>query len=140
MSKPHKEQKDVFSVCKKNVDKFFSEVEKSSPKYTESAAKLQQDYINAWKTVINSAIALEEEYATKAGLKVDVPQATTQAIRDLTEQAVKVYEAQNKIAADTAHATKQAFDAFNESTKSLAALNRNIMGFMMSTVEQQSKT
>jgi len=140
MSKPAQEQKDIFSVCKKNVDKFFSEIEKSTPRYQQSAQKLQEDYLNAWKSLINSAISLEQEYATKAGFSVDVPEATLSAIREVTQQAIKAYETQNKVVMDTAEATKQAFNAFNENTKSFASLNRDIMGFMLSTIQQKSKT
>ena len=140
MTKPTSSPKDIFSVCKKNVDKFFSEIEKSTPTYQKSAAKLQQDYLDAWKSVINSAISLEQEYATKAGFNVDVPEATLSAIREVTQQAIKAYEAQNKVVMDTAEATKQAFNAFNENTKSFASLNRNMMGFMMSAIQQKSKT
>lgn len=139
MTKPTSESKDIFSVCKKSVAKFFTEVEKSTP-LQQMTAKLQQDYIEAWKNVINSAIALEEEYATKAGLKTDVPEDTLKIIRDITEQAFQAYKAQNKIVMDAAEATKQAFNAFNENTKSFASLNRNIMGFMMSVFEKKSKT
>ena len=140
MSNPAQESKDIFSVCKKNVDKFFSEIEKSTPRYQQSAQKLQADYLNAWKTLINSAISLEQEYVTKAGFNVDVPEATLSAIREVTQQAIKAYEAQNKVVMDTAEATKQAFNAFNENTKSFASLNRDIMGFMLSTIQQKSKT
>ena len=140
MSKPTPQPKDIFSVCKKNVDKFFTEIEKSTPRYQQSAAKLQQDYLNAWKSVINSAISLEQEYATKAGFNVDVPEATLSAIREVTQQAIKAYEAQNKVVMDASEATKQAFNVFNENTKSFASLNRNIMGFMMSAIQQKSKT
>jgi len=140
MSKPTQQTKDIFSVCQKNVDRFFSEIEKSTPKYQQSVEKLQQDYINAWKTIINSAITLEQEFSTKAGFKVDVPDATLGVIRDITQQAIKAYETQNKVVIDTAEATKQAFNAFNENTKSFASLNRNIMGFMMSSIQQYSKT
>jgi len=139
MTKPTSESKDIFSVCKKSVAKFFTEVERSTP-LQQMAAKLQQDYIEAWKNVINSAIALEEEYATKAGLKTDVPEDTLKIIRNITEQAFQAYKAQNKIVMDAAEATKQAFNTFNENTKSFASLNRNIMGFMMSVFEKKSKT
>jgi len=139
MTKPTSESKDIFSVCKKSVAKFFTEVEKSTP-LQQMAAKLQQDYIEAWKNVINSAIALEENYATKAGLKTDVPEDVLKIIRNITEQAVQAYKAQNKIVMDVNEATKQAFNAFNENTKSFASLNRNIMGFMMSVFEKKSKT
>jgi len=140
MSKPTPQSRDIFSVCKKNVDKFFGEIEKSTPTYQKSAAKLQQDYLNAWKSVINSAISLEQEYATKAGFNVDVPEATLSAIREVTQQAIKAYEDQNKVVMDAAESTKQAFNAFNENTKSFASLNRNMMGFMMSAIQQKSKT
>ena len=136
MSNPQ-ESKDIFSVCTKNVEKFFSEVEKSTPKYQESAAELQKNYIAAWKNVINSAIALEQEYATKAGLRVDVPDAALEAVRNITRQTSEALEAQNKAVANSAEATKQAFNAFNENTKSFASLNRNIMGFMMSVLEKR---
>ena len=139
MSNPQ-ESKDIFSVCKKNVDKFFSEIEESTPKYQESAAKLQKDYITAWKNVINSAIALEQEYATKAGLRVDVPEATMDAVRTITRQASEALAAQNKAVMNSAEVTRQTFHAFNENTKSFASLNRNIMGFMMSVLEQRPKT
>ncbi len=138
MSNPQ-EAKDIFSICQKNVDKFFSEVEKSSPKYQESAAELQKNYIAAWKNVINSAIALEHEYATKAGLRVDVPEAAVEAVRTITRQATEALAAQNRAVMDSAEVTKQTFNAFNENTKSFASLNRNIMGFMMSVLEQRPK-
>ena len=136
MSNPQ-ESKDIFSICTKNVEKFFSEVEKTTPKYQESAAELQKNYIAAWKNVINSAIALEQEYASKAGLRVDVPDAAMDAVRTITKQASDALEAQNKAVANSAEATRQAFNAFNENTKSFASLNRNIMGFMMSVLEKR---
>ncbi len=73
-------------------------------------------------------------------MHVDVPQATLQTVRDITEQAIKAYTSQNKILQDTTEVTKQAFNTFNQNTKSLASLNRNIMGFMMSVFEQKSNT
>jgi len=139
MSNPQ-EAKDIFSICQKNVDKFFNDIEKSTPKYQESAAKLQQDYITAWKNVINSAIALEQEYATKAGLRVNVPEAAMDAVRTITRQTSDAVAAQNKAVMNSAEVTKQAFNAFNENTKSFASLNRNIMGFIMSVLEQRPKT
>jgi len=140
MSDPKGESKNVFTVCKQNVAKFFSEVEKSTPKSHQSVAKLQQNYVEAWKNVINSAITLEQEYANKAGLNTDLPEATLKTIRDITEQAIKAYETQNKIALGTAEGTTEAFNAFNENTKSFASLNKNIMESMRSVSQQKSKT
>jgi len=140
MSGSTEKSKDLFSVCKENVAKFFSEVEKSTPRYEQSVAKLQQDYVGGWKNVINSAITLEREYANKAGLNTSVPEATLKTIRDITEQAIIAYETQNKIALGSAEGTTEAFNAFNENTKSFASLNRNIMESMRSVSQQKSKT
>ena len=140
MAKSSNEAKDIFGVSKKNVDRFFNEIEKSSPKYHQSVAKLQQDYIDAWKTVINSAISLEQEYATKAGYKTEVPDSVLQTIREITDFSLKAYEHQNKISIDTSKATKQAFELFNQNTKSFATLNKEIMGYIMSVFEQKLNT
>ena len=101
MSKPTQNTKDIFDVSKKNIERFFTEIEKSSPTYHQSVAKLQQDYIDAWKTVINSAISLEQEYATKAGYKLDVPDSVLKTIRDITDISLQAYANQNKISVDT---------------------------------------
>jgi len=134
------ETRDIFSICQNTVEKFFNEVEKTTPKYQDSAAELQKNYIAAWKNVINSAIALEQEYATKAGLRIDLPAAARDSVRSITKQVSDALAAQNKAVMNSAEVTKQAFNAFNENTKSFAALNRDIMGYMMSVVEKRPRT
>jgi hypothetical protein len=140
MSKSNQNTKDIFGVSKKNIERFFTEIEKSSPKYHQSVAKLQQDYIDAWKIVINSAISLEQEYATKAGYKLEVPDSVLKTIRDITDISLQAYANQNKINVDTSEATKQAFKTFNQNTKSFATLNKEIMGYIMSVFEQKLNT
>lgn len=135
--KKSQESKDIFWVSKKNIERFFNEIEKSSPKYQQSVAKLQQDYIDAWKTVINSTISLEEEYAIKAGYKTQVPDSVLNTIRDITDISLQAYANQNKINVNTSEATKQAFKIFNQNTKSFATLNKEIMGYIMSVFEQK---
>jgi len=131
------ETNDVFTVCKQNVAKFFSEVEKSTPLYQQSVANLQQNYHEAWKNVINSSIALEQEYATKAGLKTEMPEATLKAIHSITEQAIAAYTTQNKFASDSTESAKKAFDAFNENTNAFVTLNKNMIQLMMSAFTQK---
>ena len=140
MSSGTRESKDIFLACKQNVSKFFTEIEKSTPSYHQSVAKLQQEYVEGWQKVINSSIELEREYANKAGLNTAVPEAALKTIRDMTEEAIKAYAAQNKIAVETADPTKQAFEVFNGNTKQFASLNRNIMESMMAVVTQAQKT
>ena len=140
MDKSSHQSKDLFGISKKNIDRFFNEVEKSSPKYHQSVAKLQQDYIDAWKIVINSAISLEQEYAIKAGYKIEVPESVLKTIRDITDFSLEAYTNQNKITTNASEATKQAFKTFNQNTKSFATLNKEIMGYIMSVFEQKLNT
>ncbi len=89
MSSETPSPKDLFSVCKENVDNFFNEVEKSTPMYQKSIADLQQKYIDAWKIAIYSAIDVQKEYANKNGLNFNIPEATMRMIRDNTVAAIK---------------------------------------------------
>ncbi|MGI0057001.1 MAG: hypothetical protein ACREAK_06455 [Nitrosarchaeum sp.] len=132
------ETNDIFTVCKQNAAKFFNEIEKSTPLYQQSIANLQQNYHEAWKNVINSSIALEQEYAAKAGLKTEITEATLKAIQDITEQAIAAYTAQNKFASDSTGSAKKAFDAFNENTKAFVTLNKNMIQLMMSAFTPKS--
>jgi len=131
--------KDIYSIWTQSVAKFFEEAEKSTSQYRQSVATLQQEYLEAWKSVINSAIALEKEYATKAGLSADVPEATLKNAREITEKALQAYQTQGKFTATGTDIAKKAFQAFNENTKSFASLNKEIMDSMMSVL-QKGKT
>jgi predicted nucleic-acid-binding protein len=140
MDSPSKSQDDIFVVCKENAAKFFNEIEKSSPVYVQSAINLHQKNIEAWKNVINSTIAMEQEYAKKAGLQTPVPQATKNSIREFTEGVIKAYAAQNKIAVDAADATNRAINTLNENTTTFSALNKNMLDSMLLVINQQKKT
>ena len=137
MSSQTEQPKDIYTVWNQSVAKFFDEVEKSTSKYRQSVAALQQEYLEAWKNVINSAIALEKEYAVKAGLNADVPEATLKTAREITEKAIKAYQIQSKITVDSTDIAKKAFQAFNDNTKSFASLNKEIMDSMMSVIQKQ---
>ena len=140
MNESSKNTEDVFTLTKQNISRFFNEVEKKSPEINQSLVKLQQNYIDAWKTVINSAISLEQEYVSKAGFMTNVPESVLQTIHDLTDASIQAYLQQNKLTINSAKATKQVFSTFNENTQSFATLNKEIMGYLMSVFEQKSKT
>jgi hypothetical protein len=140
MNNPSENRDDIFAVCKENANKFFTEIEKSSPRYVQSAINLHQKNIEAWKNVINSTIAMEQEFAKKAGLQTPVTQATKNSIREFTEGVIKAYAAQNEIVSGAADATNQAINAFDENTKSFSALNKNMLDSMLLVINQQKKT
>jgi len=140
MSSLSESQDDIFAICKENAAKFFNEIEKSSPRYVQSASDLHQKNIEAWKNVINSTIAMEQEYAKKAGLQTPVPEATKNSIREFTEGVIKAYAAQNEIASNAADATNRAINALNDNTITFAALNKNMVDYMQLFINRHKKT
>jgi len=103
------------------------------PRYHQSVTNVQQEYLEAWENVINSTIALQKEYATKAGVNTNVPSATLKAIRDTTEEVVKAYDVQNKVTLAAIDATQQNIKTFNDNAKAFADLNKNILQSWIST-------
>jgi len=132
------ESKDIFTECKKNIDEFFNEIDKSSPVYHQIATDIQKSYLDAWKNVINSSIALQQEYANKTGLNVSMPEETMRVIHDMTEKATKAYQNQNKFVFDSTETSKKIFDIFKENTKILGSLNKNMMELMTSSMKKHT--
>lgn len=121
------ETKDVFSVYEENVDKLFSGIRHSVPQYHQSITNVQQEYLQAYENIVDSTIALQKEYAKKAGITTDIPQATLKVIHDTAEEFVKIASIQNQMTLATMDATQQNIKAFNDNAKSFADLNRNIL-------------
>ena len=119
--------KDVFSVYQENVDKLFNGIKQSVPQYHQSITNVQQEYLQAYENVVDSAIALQKEYVQKAGIAANIPEATLKVIHDTTEEFVKSASIQNQVTLATIDATQQNIKTFNDNAKSFADLNRNIL-------------
>jgi hypothetical protein len=136
MNKTTDESKDIFTECKKNTENFFNEIDKSSPVYHQLATDIQRSYLEAWKNVINSSIALQREYAIKTGLNVSMPEETMKAIQNMMERATNAYQNQNKFVFDSTEASKKIFNLFSENTTIFASLNKNMMELMASSMKK----
>lgn len=132
MGEMTQESKDVFTASKKSNARIFNATKNTSPEIHQSLVRLQQDYIDAWKTVINSAISLEKEYANKVGFLPKVSESSLQIINEMAEMSIQAYLKQNKFIFDTVGTTEQAFATFNDTTKSFTLINKEIMEFLMS--------
>ena len=119
--------KDIFSVYQQNVDKLFNGVKQSVPQYHQSITNVQQEYLQAYENIVDSTITLQREYAKKAGIATNIPEATLKVIRDTTEEFVKAASIQNQVALATIDATQQNIKTFNDNAKSFADLNRNVL-------------
>jgi len=95
--------------------------------YHQSITNVQQEYLQAYENIVDSTITIQREYAKKAGIATNIPEATLKVIHDTTEEFVKVASIQNQITLATIDATQQNIKTFNDNAKSFADLNRNIL-------------
>ena len=117
----------VFSTWKQNVDQYMDFVEKAIPNYHESVTSLQQEYIQATENVIDSAISVQKEFATKAGINTNVPDATLKAVQTSNEQVIKAYDVQKKVTIASIDAARQNVKSFNDNAKAFSELNGNVL-------------
>ncbi len=130
--------KDVYGVSQQNVDKYFNGIKQQVPRYHQSVTNVQQEYLDACENIINSTITLQKEFARKAGVTTNVPEAALKAIRDTTEEIVKVSTIQNQIALAAIDATQQNIKTFNDNAKAFADLNKNILQSWISAFTQRN--
>jgi len=130
--------KDIFAVYQQNVDKYFNGIKQSVPRYHQSVTNVQQEYLDAVENVINSTIDLQKDFAIKAGITTNVPSASLKVIRDTTEEIVKAYDVQNKVALAAIDSAQQNIKTFNENAKAFADLNKNIAQSWISTFTQRN--
>ena len=119
--------KDIFSVYQQNVDKFFNGIRTSVPQYHQAITNVQQEFIQAYANIADSAVSLQKEYAKKAGIAANIPEATIKVIQDTTEEIVKATSIQNQVTLATIDAAQQNIKTFNDNANSFAELNRNIL-------------
>ncbi len=135
---PSTSQKDIFGVYQQNVDKYFTGIKQSVPRYHQSVTNVQQEYLDAVENVINSTISLQKDFASKSGITTNVPSAALKVIRDTTEEIVKAYDVQNKVTLAAIDSAQQNIKTFNENAKAFADLNKNIIQSWISTFAQKS--
>ncbi len=109
-----KNSKDIFSVYQQNVDKLFNGIKQSVPQYHQSITNVQQEYLQAYENIVDSTITLQKEYAKKAGIATNIPEATLKVIHYTTEEFVKAASIQNQIKLATIDATQQNIKTFND--------------------------
>lgn len=119
--------KDLFSVYHQNVDKFFNGIRTSVPQYHQAITNVQQEFIQVYENIADSTLTLQKEFAKKAGIASNIPEASIKVMQDTAEEITKAASIQNQITLATIDATQQNIKTFNDNAKSFAELNRNIL-------------
>ena len=125
--------KDVFDVYKGSFEKIKGHVEKSTPQYLQSFSNLQQEYFGVWTNIVNSALAIQQQYADKMGLNTNVTEPISRVVQESTDEIIRAFDVQHKIVHTALDATKQNLRTINENATAFAELNRNIVNSWLST-------
>jgi hypothetical protein len=130
-------QKDAYSIWRDNLNNFYSNLEKSISQFHQSTTNLFQEYVKAWNNVAVSMIDIQKEYATKTGIKSNLPEASLKIMNDATEELNKSFSVQNKISLASIDASKQNIKTWNENSNAFAELNKSIAGSLNPTFGQK---
>ena len=118
---------DVYSMYKQNVQKYFENISKITPQYFQAITQLQNECMKTCEKTINASISTQQEFAKKAGIATEIPDAAKTAIVDTNKQIVQASTVNNQIVKTTIDATVQNIKAFNDSVNAFADLNKNII-------------
>ena len=102
---------------------YYCETKQSIPSYHQSVTSLQQEYLQACDDAIESTIEFQRKFATKAGINTKVPEATLKAVHETSEQVVKSFDVQNKMALATVDAARQNVKTYTNNAKAYSGLN-----------------
>jgi heterodisulfide reductase subunit C len=127
------ESKEIFSVCKQNVNRYFDDTEKNVAQYLQAVTNLQQECATACKNTIETAISVQQEFAAKSGLYSNVPSAYLKMLNDATEEVLKTGAVQNKAALAAIDAIRQNVKTFNDNAKAFSEMNANVLQSWFST-------
>lgn len=125
--------KDIFDVYRVSFEKIKGHVEKVTPQYLQSFTNLQQEYFGIWSNLVNSTLAIQQHYADKTGINTDATEPVARVVRDSTEEIIKAFDVQNKIAQTVLDATRQNLRIVSENATAFSELNQNIFNSWLST-------
>ena len=114
---------DVYSMYKQNVQKYFENISKISPQYFQAITQLQEECMKTCEKTINATVSVQQEFAKKAGITTEVPDAARTAIIDTNKQIVQASTLNNQLTKTTIDTTVQNIKTFSDNINAFAELN-----------------
>lgn len=133
MSKQTQTSDDIYDTYKQNVEKYF---ESAVPQYFQSLTSIQTECSKTCKNAMTSAISLQQDFAKKTGISMDLSESARNGIVDTGKQINKVKSVQNQIVQATTNSALQNIKTWNDNATAFADLNRNILQSWISTFTQ----
>ena len=136
IEKPTQTSDDIFDVYKQNVEKYFESAVDTIPQNLQSWTNIQSEWYKSWKNAFSSAITLQQDFATKTGININIPEAAKTALVDTNKQIIKAKSIQNQIIQTSVNAIQQNIKTWNNSANGFTDWNRNILQSWISTFTQ----
>ena len=118
---------NVYSMYKQNVQKYFENISKITPQYFQSITQLQEEGMKNCEKTINATVSVQQEFAKKAGITTEVPDAARTAIIDTNKQIVQASTLNNQLIQTSIDTTVQNIKTFSDNINAFAELNKNII-------------
>ena len=118
---------NVYSMYKQNVQKYFENISKITPQYFQAITQLQEEGMKTCEKTINATVSVQQEFAKKAGITTEVPDAARTAIIDTNKQIVQASTLNNQLIQTSIDTTVQNIKTFSDNINSFAELNKNII-------------
>lgn len=135
MKKSAKKQDDIYDVCIQNVDKYFSDIKKTTATYLQSVTDLQQEIVRSWRNTIDSAITFQQKFANNSSINMKIPGLTTKLVDDVYEQLNKAHELQNQVLIASIDAIGQNIKSFNNNVKAFTELRNKMIESYLSLMK-----
>jgi hypothetical protein len=127
MKKNANESNNIYDTCKENVERYFSEIKKTTASYLQSVTDLQQEIIRSWKNTIDSAIVLQEKFTTKSGSNPSLFEATVKMVANLSKEVNRAQQLQNEMVLSSLDAMRNYIKTFNENVNAFTELRGKVM-------------
>ena len=124
--------KDVYSVWKDGMDSFYSTIEKSIPQFHQAATNLFQEYAKALNNASSSIVEIQREFATRAGIKSSLPEASVNMMRDSAERIRRSLDVQSRVSIASIDAARQNIRTWNENSTAFANINKSMADSLIS--------
>ncbi len=109
---------NVYSMYTQNVQKYFENISKITPQYFQAITQLQEECMKTCEKTINASISTQQEFANKAGISTEVPNAAKTAIVNVNKQIVQASTVNNQLAKTAIDTTVQNIKTFSNNINS----------------------
>ncbi|MHA7647499.1 hypothetical protein [Nitrosopumilus sp. S4] len=128
---------NVYSMYKQNVQKYFENISKITPQYFQEVTQLQDECMKTVEKTINASVSVQQEFAKKAGITSDIPEAARTAMVDINKQIVQASTVNNQLAKTAIDTSVQNIKALSTNIDAFAELNKNIVQLWTTSFTQK---